>query len=205
MDYVGSLAALAGVIALSAIRPGPNFVIVSSTAMRASRKAALAAALGLASASLTWTVLAICGLGLLLSHAAWVYEAIRIVGALYLVAIGLKMVRGARTPLDLSATTQRVAPWGAMRRAYLVSMGNPKSVAFYGSIFALMVPPSAPLWFYAATVGIATAISALWYCSVALLFSNPRVLTAFARIKTGVETVMGLCLVGLGGKLLAQT
>ena len=197
MDYVGSLAALAGVIALSAISPGPNFVIVSSTAMRASRKAAL----GLASASLTWTVLAICGLGLLLSHAAWVYEAIRIVGALYLVAIGLKMVRGARTPLDLSATTQRVAPWGAMRRAYLVSMGNPKSVAFY----ALMVPPSAPLWFYAATVGIATAISALWYCSVALLFSNPRVQTAFARIKTGVETVMGLCLVGLGGKLLAQT
>lgn len=205
MDYVGSLATLAGVIALSAISPGPNFIIVSSTAMQVSRKAGLAAALGLASASLTWTVLSICGLGLLLAHAAWVFEAIRIVGALYLVCIGIKMVRGARQPLDLSAATHQIAPWNAMRKAYLVSMGNPKSVAFYGSIFALMVPPSAPLWFYGATISIATAISAVWHCSVALMFSDARVQKGFARVKTGVETVIGLCLVGLGGKLLTDT
>ena len=204
MDYVGSLSTLAGVIALSAISPGPNFVIVSSTAMRASRKAGLAAGLGLAGASLTWTVLAISGLGLLLSHAAWVLGATRVAGAVYLVYIGVKMIVGARKPLDLSGTARQIKSWDAMKRGYLVSMGNPKSVVFYVSIFALMIPPSAPLWYYAATVGNAVLITASWYCGLAVMFSNPAVRKGFARVKTSVETVMGACLIGIGGKLLVE-
>ena len=204
MDYVGSLPALAGIMALSVISPGPNFVIVSSTAMRASRIAGLAAGLGLAGASLTWTVFAISGLGLLLSHAAWVYEGVRIIGAFYLIYIGVKMIVGARKPLNLSGTARQPKPWEAMKRAYLVSMGNPKSIAFYGSIFALMVPPDAPSWFYAATVAIAGAISAGWYCSLAFMFSKPAVRRGFARVKTAIESVMGICLVALGGRLLIE-
>ena len=204
MDHLGTLAALAGVMALSVISPGPNFVIVSSTAMRTSRRAGLLAALGLAGASLTWTVLAISGLGLLLSHAAWVYEFVRVVGALYLIAIGIKMVLGARKPLDLSASGQQITPWAAMRKAYLVSMGNPKSIAFYGSIFALMVPPSASMWFDGAIVAISVAVSASWYSTVALLFSKDAVRRGFARVKMAVETVMGVCLMGLGGRLLTE-
>ena len=204
MDYAGTLATLAGVMALSAISPGPNFVIVSSTAMRVSRRAGLLAGLGLAGASLTWTLLAISGLGLLLSHAAWVYQLVRVVGALYLIYIGAKMVLGARKPLDLCVTDRQITPCGALRKAYLVSMGNPKSIAFYGSVFALMVPPSAPLWFYGATVAVAAVVSASWYCTVALLFSKDAVRRGFARVKTAIETLMGICLVGLGGRLLTE-
>jgi threonine efflux protein len=64
--------------------------------MRVSRNAGLLAGLGLAAASLTWTVAALSGLGLLLSHAGWISEGIRIVGALYLVFIGVKTLVGAR-------------------------------------------------------------------------------------------------------------
>ncbi len=92
-----------------------------------------------------------------------------------------------------------------MREAYFVSMGNPKSLAFYASIFALMVPPHAPFWFYVATVMIATSISAVWHCGVALMFSSLAVQRGFAKVKTSVETVIGLCLVGIGGKLLIET
>ena len=204
MDYVETLATLAGVMTLSAISPGPNFVIVSSTAMRVSRKAGLLSGLGLAGASLTWTLLAISGLGLLLSHAAWVYQVVRVVGALYLIYIGGKMVLGARKPLNLSISGRQITPWEAMRKAYLVSMSNPKSVAFYGSIFALMVPRSAPLWFYCAIVAVAAVVSASWYCTVALLFSKDAVRQRFARVKTAAETVMGICLVGLGGRLIIE-
>ena len=205
MDYIGSLATLSGIIAISAISPGPNFVIVSSTAMRGSRKAGLGAGLGLAGASLTWTVLAIFGLGLLLAHATWIIEAIRIVGAVYIIYLGVKMILGARKALDLSCPTPQVSPWISMRKAYFVSMGNPKSLAFYGSIFALMIPPHAPIWFYMAIIMIATSISAVWHCGVALMFSSSAVQRGFARVKTSVETAIGLCLVGIGGKLLVET
>lgn len=203
MTYIASLATLAGVMAVSVISPGPNFVIVTSTAMRVSRRAGIAAALGLASASLTWAVLTVAGLGLLLSHLGWANGAIRIAGAAYLIGIGIKMVLGARKPLELSSPASPVTSRAAMRKAFLVSMGNPKSIAFYSSIFALMLPPHAPLWFDVATVALATAISAIWYSGLALMFSKPAFRLVFAKAKTGAETVMGLCLVGLGGRLLA--
>ena len=92
-----------------------------------------------------------------------------------------------------------------MRKAYFVSMGNPKSLAFYGSIFALMIPLHAPIWFYMAIIMIATSISAVWHCGLALMFSISAVQRGFARVKTSVETAIGLCLVGIGGKLLVET
>ena len=83
-------------------------------------------------------------------------------------------------------------------------MSSPKSLAFYGSIFAVMVPGGAPLWVYAAILAIATGVSALWYCSLALMFSDGRVRRGFTQVKAPAETIMGLCLVGLGGRLLAS-
>ncbi len=204
MDYIASLAGLAGVMTLSVISPGPNFVIVTSTAMRVSRRAGIAAALGLASASFTWATLTVAGLGLLLANLGWAYEAIRIAGAAYLIGIGIKMVLGARKPLDQSSPASPATSLVAMRKAFVVSMGNPKSIAFYSSIFAVMVPPHAPLWFYVATVGLATIISAGWYSGLALMFSKPAFRRVFAKAKTGAETVMGVCLVGLGGRLLVS-
>lgn len=204
MAYIASLATLAGVMTVSVISPGPNFVIVTSTAMRASRRAGIAAAIGLASASFTWATLTVAGLGLLLAHLGWAYEAIRIAGAAYLIGIGIKMVLGAGKPLDAATRASPATPGVAMRKAYVVSMGNPKSIAFYSSIFAVMVPPDAPLWFCVATVALATIISAGWYSGLALLFSKPAFRRVFAKAKTGAETVMGLCLVGLGGRLLVS-
>ena len=115
------------------------------------------------------------------------------------------MIVGARKLLDLSSTARHVSPWDAMKRAYFVSMGNPKSVAFYGSVFTLVVPSAAPVWFYAATVTIAATVSVSWYCGIALMFSSPAVQRGFAKVKVVVETMMGICLIGLGGKLLTET
>ena len=66
MDDLSILATLTGVLALSVISPGPNFLIVTSTAMRVSRRAGLATAAGLALASLTWALLTEAGFALLL-------------------------------------------------------------------------------------------------------------------------------------------
>ncbi|MDR5665057.1 lysine transporter LysE, partial [Burkholderia cenocepacia] len=55
---------LAGVLLLSVASPGPNFVIVTSTAV-VSRRAGMMTGLGLAAASGTWAAIAIAGLSLL--------------------------------------------------------------------------------------------------------------------------------------------
>ena len=138
MEYIDSLALLISVYVVSLVSPGPNFIIVTNTSMTVSRAAGLFAGLGLAIASLTWAVMAMAGLGFLLTHFDWLHMTLQVVGALYLIWLGLKMIRGATKPLKATGPTE--ATWrSAMRRAYVVGMTNPKSVAFFGSIFALVI------------------------------------------------------------------
>ncbi|MCC8395426.1 LysE family transporter [Paraburkholderia sp. MMS20-SJTR3] len=201
MQSINLLLALAGVLLLSVASPGPNFLIVTSTAI-ASRSAGVMTGLGLAAASGTWALIAIAGLGLLVAHVAWLGTLLRVAGALYLIWLGIKMIAGARRPLS-AAVTAGASGWAATKKGYVVSMTNPKSVAFYGSIFALMVPAHAPLWLNIAVVAMSIGISAAWYCAMALLASHPAVQRTLIRRKAALDTAAGVLLVGLGGRLLA--
>src|SRR5215469_15499936 len=127
MNYLDSLLVLTGVLALSMISPGPNFAIVTSTAINVSRRAGVIGGLGLAAASGTWTFLTLAGLGFVIVHAAWLYTVIRIVGALYLIFLGAKMLWQVKKPSapDVNAAPQ--SEGAIFRKAYLVSLTNPKS------------------------------------------------------------------------------
>lgn len=204
MDHIGVLMTITGVLALSVISPGPNFAIVTSTTMTVSRHAGVLTGLGLAAASFTWAVLAVAGLGLLIAHAGWVYTTVQLAGAAYLIWIGARMVLGARKPPQIPSGKPRAVGSAAAWKGFLVSMTNPKSLAFYGSIFAVMVPAHAPTWVHVAIVIIAAGVSASWYCGLALLFSNSAVQRTFARARSVIEATMGLFLMGLGCRMLVN-
>lgn len=201
MHEAAQLLTIAGVLLLSVISPGPNFAIVTSTAMSVSRRTGVLAGLGLAAASCTWALLAIAGIGIILIQAPWIYMAVKVAGAAYLIWLGIKMLLGARKPL-LTTSDLEIKGTTAFRKAYLVSMTNPKSVAFYGSIFTVLVPAHATSWFYAAVVLIAVVVSSAWYCGLALLFSHGAARRIFAKAKTAIEATMGVILIGMGGRLL---
>ena len=202
MDYLGALLAISGVLVLSVVSPGPNFAIVTSTATLGSRRAGVATGLGLAAASATWALLAVAGLGLIVSQVEWLYLGIKLAGAAYLIWLGGRMILGARKPVAAAPGQFETSAFSAARKGYLVSMTNPKALAFYGSIFAVMVAVHAPAWFYVAIAVIAAGVSGLWYCTMALLFSNPAVRGGFMRFKAVFETLMGVFLLGMGGRLL---
>jgi len=201
LQFINILLALAGVLLISVASPGPNFLIVTSTAI-ASRSAGVMTGLGLAAASGTWALIAIAGLGLIVTHVTWVGAVLRITGALYLIWLGMKMILSARQPLS-TPVRAAASGWAATKKGYFVSMTNPKSVAFYGSVFALMVPAHAPLWLDLAVVALSIGISCAWYCAMALLASHPTVSRMLIRRKAALDTVAGVLLMGLGGRMLA--
>ncbi len=203
MEYLPSLAAIAGLILLGCISPGPNFLVVTSTAMSVSRGAGLAAGLGVAMASLTWASLAVAGLALVLQQAAWLFTALRLVGAGYLIYLGIKTILGAHKPMPIpgrGVTTASAA--SSMRNGFLTSMTNPKAAAFFGSLFVVTLPVGAPTWVYGAVLAIVTMLSTLWHCGLALFFSLSPVQAAYRRFKAAISTVMGGVLVLLGVRLL---
>lgn len=202
MQYVDSIAAFIGVYIISVASPGPNFIIVTSTSMTVSRAAGLFAGLGIAIASLSWAVMAMAGLGLLVAHFEWLRVTLQVFGALYLIWLGVKMVRDAAKPARGPTRTGEVTWHSSMRQAFFVSMTNPKSLAFFGSIFVLVIPQHAPIWFYSLIGVICFSMSCIWHCGLALFFSNPKISSYFVRQKKTIDRVMGTALILLGGRLL---
>ena len=202
MSYFPQLAAVAGVMLLGCISPGPDLMAVTSHAL-VKRRPGLFAAFGIATSHALWATLAVFGLGLILAQVAWLYGAIRIAGALYLVYLGLKTLIGLRqpaSPMDAAALPVR-SGLQAYRRGLMVGLTNPKAAAFFGSLFVTVLPAHAPLWVHAATIGIVASISLGWFSAMAVLFSTRRVQHGYNRLRKPIDAVMGTLLIGLGAKL----
>lgn len=97
MSYLPQLAAVAGVMLLGCVSPGPDLIAVSSHALT-KRRSGLFAAFGIATSHALWALLAVFGLGLILAQVAWFYGAIRIAGAVYLIYLGAKTLLSLRKP-----------------------------------------------------------------------------------------------------------
>jgi RhtB (resistance to homoserine/threonine) family protein len=202
MSYVPQLAAVAGVMLLACASPGPDMISVTSHAL-AGRRPGVHAALGIATSHALWATLAVFGLGLILTELAWLYGAIRIAGAAYLVYLGVKTLMGLRKPsarLDTGAPTVRGGPH-AYRRGVLVGLTNPKAVAFFGSLFVTLLPAHAPGWVHGATVALVATVSVSWFSAMAVIFSTARVQRGYARLRKPIDAVMGALLIALGARL----
>jgi threonine efflux protein len=103
-----------------------------------------------------------------------------------------------------SASAIGAGSWRALRRGYFASMTNPKAAAFFGSMFIVTIPLSAPLWVYLTALALIAMISTTWHCGLALFFSSELIQKAYGRAKTAIDVVVGAVLVLLGVRLLAS-
>jgi threonine/homoserine/homoserine lactone efflux protein len=199
---LSALAALFVVHLLVVASPGPAFLAVSRTAISTSRAAGLVAASGLATGALIWAIATLFGLGLLFARAPWVYDAMRLGGAAYLIYLGLGMLRSAWRGERMSAGGTSVP---AGRRTYLrslaVQLSNPKAAVFFGSIFVTLLPAAAPLWVKGAALAILGINEFGFYGLVAVVLSAPRAQRIYGSAKRGLDALFGGFLTALGVKL----
>lgn len=87
-DLAVILTALTLYLAIT-VSPGPNLALVSRLAISGSRRAAVGASPGIASADFVYAILSMTGLAVLLREVGWVARGVQIVGGCYLVYLGL--------------------------------------------------------------------------------------------------------------------
>ena len=189
---------------VAAATPGPSTLLVTQTSITASRRAGLLTAFGTASATAAWSISAVLGLSLVLLNLAWLYDALKLAGGVYLIYVGIRMWREA--PLPLPLPSQGVAGVRASdARAYVnglvTNLANPKSAFYYVSIFAVLLPPELPIWVRGASVAVVVAVSLTWYSVVATLLSAMPAQRAYARVKTWLDRVAGAVFIAFGLRL----
>ncbi len=203
MDLALPIATLAVAQFLAVASPGPSLVVVAQTAMSASRRAALANALGFGLGTFVWAASAMFGLALLFELAPWLYVGLKTAGAMFLLYLAYRLWRGAGEPFEALAT-------GARSTAFLPNVGlglltqlaNPKVALFFGSVFIALLPPEPGPAVAALVLALVVAIEIVWYSAMAQAFSNARVRSSYAAFKGTADRVAGAFLALLGVGLL---
>jgi threonine/homoserine/homoserine lactone efflux protein len=122
------------ILALSMVLllPGPDMILLLQTGARQGRGKALATALGLAIARGCHVALAALGLATLFKVSPWTFEVVRIVGAAYLLWLGLKMFKpGVMSATNGGSSGESTVSWSsAILRGLLTNLLNPKALLF---------------------------------------------------------------------------
>jgi len=139
------LAFTLAMVALAA-SPGPGFLMVVARALSGGFAAGLAAIAGMVLGDIVFLGLAVLGLSALATVMGEFFLAVKILGAGYLVWLGVKMWRSRPT---LPATDAPAAARAAMSHGrslvlgFVVTLGNPKAILFYGALLPTFVDVAA--------------------------------------------------------------
>ncbi|GFE84186.1 threonine export protein RhtC [Steroidobacter agaridevorans] len=195
-----ALVGLVPVFLAAMISPGPDFFIVSQTALSRGFAAGAWTAAGIASGVAFYAALAVLGLAYVLSQAAWLTMVIKIAGGLYLLWLAWKMLQSSSTTASSEQLSVR------HRNPYLTgllsNLTNPKVVVFFGSLFAAALTPQASLATKLAMIGMSAVLPLLWFCFVAACLALPAVRERYQSMRDAINRIGGVIIGLFGIKLL---
>jgi len=202
-----ALFGILGAILIGAVSPGPSFILVSRIAVKSSRRDGLAAALGMGIGGAIFATLALLGLVTILLQVEWLYLALRVLGGVYLIYLGIRVWRGASEPLDVpdAGVTRSLSTFKSFALGLVTQLSNPKTAIVYASIFATLLPVAAPTWLFLSLPPLVLALETSWYGVVAVAFSASRPRMAYLRAKVWVDRTAGAVLGVLGTRLVSET
>ena len=181
--------------------PGPTILLVLSYSINQGRSATLPLVAGVALGDSVAITLSLIGLGTLLATSALWFTAIKWLGGLYLIYLGVKLIRSARRPEAIQAAAVRVSPPARLfANAFIVTALNPKSIVFFIALlpqFISAAQPAVPqLWILGITFVVLATIGATSY---ALFATSVRRLLASARAQQVYSLFGGglLCAAGV--------
>lgn len=189
---------------LAVASPGPDFAIVVRESVAHGRRAGTWTALGVGTGIFVHVAYSLLGIGLIVSQSIVLFNALKWLAAAYLFYIGIKALRArpaAPCSLEVVGDGAERSPRGAFMTGFVTNGLNPKATLFFLSLFTVVINPHTPLAVQAGYGVYLAFATAIWFCLVALLFSQRRVRAGFARMGHWFDRLMGTVLVGLGVKL----
>lgn len=135
--------------AVFAFIPGPAMLYVAARTLAADRRAGLMATLGIHVGCYVHVLVAAAGLSILFHLVPTLYLVVKLAGAAYLIYLGFKMFRAARSAGTVSETLPAPKAGGrAFVESMLVEVLNPKTAIFFLAFLPQFIDAAAsfPVW-----------------------------------------------------------
>jgi threonine efflux protein len=200
---VGDLILLPAVFAVhvaALVTPGPNVLVVTRTAASGRRATAVLVALGVATGAAIWATAAALGVQALFESVGLSPRLLQLAGGAYLMWLGLRLWtsslsrHGVPHPPALSHTS-RISPYLV---GLFTNLSNPKSLIFFGSVFASILGPHPSATLRVAGVLLIVFDATIWHVGLALLFSTGAIQSRYDRIRSGLDRAVGSVFITIG-------
>ncbi|OAZ92606.1 LysE family translocator [Halomonas sp. G11] len=194
-------------ITLLSITPGVDTLLVIRNTARGGLRDGVATSMAICSGLFVHATISAMGISLILLQSAWAFHVLKLVGAGYLIWLGISSLLAARRgqPLPVKgvmASDTAVPLWQPLKEGFLSNVLNPKTVVFYMAFLPQFIAPSDPalvksLWL----AGVHFVIANLWQISVVLMVGSAGKWLASARFAQTLNAMTGAVLVMLGIRL----
>jgi threonine/homoserine/homoserine lactone efflux protein len=208
---LGELAAFLAVSALVIVTPGQDTALTIRNSLVGGRRGGLFTALGVATGQATWALATSIGIAALLVASEPAFLALKVVGAAYLLYLGLQALWAAVRPgpethrAAVAVDGPRLAPGVAYRQGVISNLGNPKMAVFFPSLLPQFAGGADASFLSLLGLGLVfSAMTLSWLSAYALAVAKAGDVLRRSRIRRALDGLMGAVLVALGVRLATQ-
>lgn len=203
-----NIPAFMGVAAFILVTPGPDTALVTKNALIYGRRAGLATSFGVASGLLVWTIASALGIAAVVHASATAYETLKLIGAAYLVWLGIQALRSAGRHATARGEAPGRRPLDArrgFRQGLISNLANPKVAVLFTSLLPQFIGGGQPVLLpFLLLGGLFVAMTVTWMSAYALMAAKAGGLLTRPRVKAALDRITGLVLVALGLRLATE-
>lgn len=187
------------VLFVSMMSPGPDMMLIMRYSLSDTPRSAFFCVLGVCAGLLVHITLALLGVAALIASGGMAYKIAKMIGALYLIYIGIQIFRSkdnlTKPDANLSTTYFR-----AFKQGFFTNVLNPKVMIFILALFTQIINPDyAPVIKGMMICIMLVAVFVIW-SAFALLTRQKKVLKVLQKYERQLNIVFGavLTLFGMG-------
>ncbi|MGG0257050.1 LysE family translocator [Bacillus toyonensis] len=183
--------------------PGADTMYIVGRSISQGRKAGVYSVFGIITGSLVHTLFVAFGLSIVLTKSVVLFNTIKVIGVIYLVYLGIKMVLD-KTNVDFQASSNKLNIRKIYKQGLLTSLTNPKVSLFFIAFLPQFIDTKAsgPIPFI--ILGLTFTATGLLWCLFVAYFSSAvsKKLRRNQKVGTILNKVTGIIFIGMGLKLL---
>lgn len=202
------LAAFFLVATVVIVTPGPDTALTIRNTLAGGRRSGIFTAFGVSLGQATWALATALGIATLLAASEPAFRAVKLIGAAYLVFLGLQSLHAAsrrKERVDRSVRRDRLEPRLALRQGVISNLTNPKMAAFFPALLPQFVPAGDAAFALLLGLGLLFALMTLiWLTAYSYAVARVGGLLGRPRVRRALDTAFGVVLVTLGLRLATE-
>lgn len=199
-------------ITLLTITPGVDTMLVIRNTARGGWRDGATSSFGICSGLFIHATISAVGISVILLQAAWAFSALKLLGAGYLVWLGISSWRKVikQEPFTIENGKARIGGTFLMSRSlregFLSNVLNPKTAVFYMAFLPQFINPAQSALLQSLFLaGLHFIIAMIWQCLLALMVKQMKGWLQRPRVSQVFDGVTGTVMIGLGVRVAAES